>query len=116
MIPLLWGGAEDVRVTSIEDSHGGASEELSAGSAEFDLWGRDMSVRVSLQSQPSRWDFFSGLKRAAPSRASIKTPSLGAIRSCVETYVVAGEVVNGGLGQHAVVWKVLAVVLLLHHY
>ena len=30
-------GAQDIRVTSIEDSHGGASEELSARSAEFDL-------------------------------------------------------------------------------
>jgi hypothetical protein len=29
--------AEDIRISSIEDSHGGASEELSTGSSEFNL-------------------------------------------------------------------------------
>jgi hypothetical protein len=29
--------AEDVGVTSVEDSHGGASEELTAGGTELDL-------------------------------------------------------------------------------
>jgi hypothetical protein len=31
--------AEDVRVTSVEDGHGGASEKLSASSTELDLSG-----------------------------------------------------------------------------
>lgn len=30
--------AEDIRVTSIQDGKGGASEELSAGSAELNLY------------------------------------------------------------------------------
>jgi hypothetical protein len=30
--------AEDIRVTGIQDGEGGASEELSAGSAELDLY------------------------------------------------------------------------------
>jgi hypothetical protein len=34
--------AEDIRVTSIEDGKGGASEELSASSAEFNLFYEQM--------------------------------------------------------------------------
>lgn len=30
--------AEDVGVTSVENGHGGASEELTAGGTELDLW------------------------------------------------------------------------------
>ncbi|KAL2292140.1 hypothetical protein FJTKL_10784 [Diaporthe vaccinii] len=44
--PLL---AEDVGVTSVEDGHGGASEELSAGSTQLDL-----SEEVSQKHSPSR--------------------------------------------------------------
>lgn len=33
----LLGAGEDVRVTSVEDGHGGATEELTAGGTELDL-------------------------------------------------------------------------------
>lgn len=33
----LLGASEDVRVTGVEDGHGGATEELTAGGTELDL-------------------------------------------------------------------------------
>lgn len=46
--------AQDIRVTCIEDSHGRASEELSAGSAQFDLYFNVLSANVTLHSQHDR--------------------------------------------------------------
>lgn len=51
--------AKDVTVTSIQDSHGGAAEELAAGGAELNLSRGRVSIRTgTLQSLPR--DFFSG--------------------------------------------------------
>jgi hypothetical protein len=46
--------AEDVGVTGIEDSHGGAAEELTASSAELDLnrGEKDVSATVRLSGSP----------------------------------------------------------------
>jgi hypothetical protein len=42
--------AEDIRVTSIQDGEGGASEELSAGGAQLDLYLRN----IVSQCEPSK--------------------------------------------------------------
>ena len=36
-VPLCSGGGEDIRVTSVDDGHRGASEELSASGSQLDL-------------------------------------------------------------------------------
>ena len=36
-LPLLGGGAENVRVTGVDDGHGGAPVQLTASGAELDL-------------------------------------------------------------------------------
>ena len=43
---VLGVGGQDVRVTGIEDSHGGATEELTAGGTELDLF-RHVSLQLS---------------------------------------------------------------------
>lgn len=95
--------AQDVRVTSIEDSHRRAPEELTARGAELDLYHAPYQYVWSLHSL--RWQgCFAGLKKS-PSRAA-EAPSLGWYVCSVggrEAYVVPREVVNGGLGEHAVV-------------
>lgn len=66
----------------------------------------------SLQSQPSRKASSQGSREQHPPepRGSFARRSVCSGR---ETYVVAGEVVDSGLGQHAVVCVVLAAVAFL---
>ena len=68
--------AQDVRVTSVEDGHGGAAEELSARGAEFDL--------CAPASQPVSPSTARGLLLGARERRrralqSRRAPSLGAL-------------------------------------
>lgn len=46
--------AEDVGVTGIQDSHGGAAEELTAGSTQLNLngWAKKVSATVRLSGFP----------------------------------------------------------------
>lgn len=101
--------AEDVGVTSVEDGHGRAVEELSASNTQLNLSNGDMvSTRTytlqSLQKTSSLGEPMtetSGPKRAAVTVCvDCHAGGLG-VRSW-ETYVGAGVVVNGGLGHHRV--------------
>ena len=51
--------AENVAVTSIQDGHGGATEELAAGGAELNLLRGIVSMRTGTLQSLQR-DFFSG--------------------------------------------------------
>lgn len=107
--------AEDVGVTSVEDGHGGASEELSAGSTQLDLSGE-----VSQMCSPSRENrsllrWVGGHETDSAAASSVRkvfaaffSPYLLASlfvysNSRVQTYVGATVVVDGSLGQHGVV-------------
>ncbi|KAI9167749.1 60S ribosomal protein L10-A [Paramyrothecium foliicola] len=90
--------AQDIGVTGIEDGHGGAAEELSAGGAQ-----------LNLERKTSRGNCFPGHSRREKLRApradgAVPEGFLSRTRSMPGvTYVVAAEVVDGSLGQHAVV-------------
>jgi len=45
---LCDGGGKDVRVTSVDDGHGGATEELTGGGTELNLHGDNMLASVLL--------------------------------------------------------------------
>jgi len=108
-------GGEDVGVTGVDDGHGGATEELTAGGTELDLYygKRFKSVKVDppktlcvLAERASS----QGSRVSMSSRAMIKAPSrdmrffiLSFSIGCGGTYVVAGEVVHGSLAEHGVV-------------
>lgn len=70
--------AEDVRVASINDRHGRATVELSAGSSEFNL------LRISIY----------------PSKARLDRASSQGLLFWAGTYVVASEVMYVGLPKH----------------
>lgn len=47
--------AEDIGVTSIDDGHGGASEQFTAGSTQLDLHWREKSKPTELPSKAWKW-------------------------------------------------------------
>ena len=99
--------AEDIRVTSIENCHSAAAEELTASSAELNL------KRKSKQLIPSKVIETLSLGKpsgqtsiywASPRRQkSGRWASFYDKRDVLCTYVVTGEVMDVGLGQHGVV-------------
>ena len=64
-ICLSNSGGENVGVTGIDDSHGGATEHLSGSGSEFNLCNGSVSINVALQGLYR--DFFS--ERRGPSHA-----------------------------------------------
>lgn len=105
-------GREDVGVTGVDDGHGGATEELTAGGTELNLYyGKSSSQsRWSLRSLSCcRESFFSGLQSInvlqSDDQSSFARHAIFSFSFSIgcETYVVAGEVVHGGLAEHGVV-------------
>ena len=82
--------AEDVRVTGIQDGHGGATEELSEGSAQLNLQ-KGKKCEPKNPPKPLSQDFFSG---PVPGREFPGTREKGC------TYVASVVVVDGNLAQH----------------
>jgi hypothetical protein len=109
-------GRQNVGVTGVDDGHGGATEELTASGTKLDLYYRKSSSQPiwTLQRLSFAESFFSGLqsinvlqsraskllRKTCDSFLSFSSPffSIGC-----GTYVVAGEVVDGGLAEHGVV-------------
>ena len=106
-------GGEDVGVTGVDDGHGGATEELTAGGTELDLYyGKKFkSVKVGPSKDSlrvCRESFFSGLQSIyvlqSDDQSSFARHAIFFSFSIgCGTYVVAGEVVHGGLAEHGVV-------------
>ena len=97
---------QDIRVTSIQYSHGSAPEKFTASSSKFNLSGRKVSKKNTLQSHGRlyRWagprkpeDLVVRQKQQASSKLIDKEDNC--------TYVVASKVVDLGLGKHGVVFQ-----------
>jgi hypothetical protein len=106
MFDLSSAGGEDVGVTGINDGHGGATEELTAGGTELDLLeGTKKSAKKVLSK--------AGIEASSQSCEALlaRRPVAGLYCACVwsvdrgmgDSYVVAVEVVDVGLGEHGVV-------------
>lgn len=106
---------QDIGVTSVEDGHGGAAEELTAGGTKLNLFGGKKSPKVSSKLVPSRKNrsLLRWVGEAEQLNTVTDTIATGLSRSkivqCIErrtqecTYVGASVVVDGSLGQHRVV-------------
>jgi hypothetical protein len=87
---LSSAGGQDVRVTSIDDCHGRAPEEFTAGGSKFNL----NAIRLANPPKPTDGLFLWVLLSAA-TRAGVFERDI--LSKC--TYIVAAEVVNGSFSQ-----------------
>lgn len=95
-------GGKDIRVTSIEDGHGAAAEELTASGAELN-WKGDELVS-GFPSKVLHGDFFAG--KALDGRGALSSPSAKSRKSIQRKAlltVVAAEVVDRSLSEHGVI-------------
>ena len=104
-------GGEDVGVTGVDDGHGRATEELTAGGTELDLYYGKSSSQSNVDPPKTLAccieSFFSGLQSIyvlqSDDQSSFARHAIFSFSIGCGTYVVAGEVVDGGLAEHGVV-------------
>jgi hypothetical protein len=95
---LRCASAQDIRVTSVEDGHGGTSEEFSACGAQFNLCQNRLA---KLHSQKSSTSSHARDDRGRSSQAVCIIYK----RRRGPTYVVTGEVVDVCLCKHGIVFE-----------